>query len=329
MKLHGVKLLLGLAVASLTAIAVQAEEPASIPAIDPALPPYQRVEGLKGKLTLIGSDTLGQMASVWGQHFQQLYPEVKVEVVVKGSVNAVASVMDGQAQIGLLSRQINQDEIAQFQKRFGYLPTVLTPSFEPIGIYVHQDNPITSLTMQQLDAIFSTSLKRGAPKTATTWGDVGLAGNWATAPIAVQGRTPTTGSQLFFQAGVLGGGEFRKEMVSNPSNLGMIKAVAANPNAIGFVGAIHEIPGVKAVPLAMQPGSTPIGVHSHGYPLVRPLQIVLNNSPKDSLSPLEVEFVKFIFSKSGQQDVVISGFAPISGAATEISLQAIGVHTLN
>lgn len=323
MSRHGLKAFLALAVWLLPTAFVQAQ------AIDPSLPVYQRVDSLKGKITLVGSDTIAQLAAVWGESFQQLYPEVTVEVQVKGSVNAVPSLISGDAQFGLLSRQVSEEEVKAFHEKFGYLPTLLTPSLEPLAVIVHKDNPIESLTLAQVDAIFSQTRKRGAEKAVTTWGDLGLAGQWAQQPVNCQVRNEQTGSQVFFQQVVMGNGAFRSDAHANPSNVELVKAVAANPNAIGFCGSIYTRPEVKAVPIAWKAGEPALATTQAGYPLVRPLQIVVNKAPNKPLPEVEREFIKFILSHRGQQDVIVSGFASVPGRAAQIARDAAGLSSLN
>ncbi len=181
MKLLGAKTLLCVAVLLTTASnsmgeAPVSQKPATQSPVDPAHNAYERVSGLKGKLTLIGSNSMSNVAAIWGDSFRRMYPDVEIDIQVKGSANAVGSVVDGSANFGLLSRNINEAEVKAFHAQFGFVPTILTPVLEPQGIFVHKDNPIESLSLSQLDAIFSTSLKRGEAKTARTWGDVGVEG---------------------------------------------------------------------------------------------------------------------------------------------------------
>lgn len=297
--------------------------------VDPTLPVYQRVDGLKGTIVLTGSDTMSQVAARWADGFRQLYPEVEVRVEVQGARAAVTSVQTGAATFGLLSRQITEQEVKGFYDAKGYVPTVLTPALDPLGVFVHKDNPITGLSLAQLDAIFSTSLKRGAPKTAQTWGELGLGGQWGQLPIVCQIHMPDGGSQMFFQSAVLGGGQFRTDAIVNKSNLDLVKSIAADPRSIGFTGASFASPDIKAVPIAWRDGEPGIDVHTNGYPLVRPLQVVVNNPPQGQMPLLQTEFIKFIFSARGQQDVVISGFLPVPSRVALQSINAVGGAVLN
>lgn len=329
MKLHGAKALLSLAVVLSTVTMAMGQTPMAQNSVDPTLPVYERAGELKGELNFTGSNTMSQVAATWGDNFRRIYPDVKINIRIAGSANAVGSVVDQTADIGLLSRSISEAEVRGFHGKFGYVPTVLTPVLEPQGIFVHKDNPVKSLSLSQLDAIFSTSLKRGEKKTARTWGDVGVTGKWATVAIAPQGRSETTGSQVFFNSAILGDGAFRPEMVSHESNPHLIAAIGKDARSIGFAGSTFDNPDVKLVPISWRTGEPAVDVHSSSYPLVRRLQLVVNNNPQKPLSPLQAEFIKYVFSRSGQRDVVISGFLPVPSGAANIALQAIGEKTLN
>lgn len=297
--------------------------------VDPGLHIYQRVEGVKGTLRLCGSDTISQLAGNWASDFRKMYPEVEIKIDVQGARNAIPSVINQQADIGLLSREIRAAEVEQFKAKFGHAPVVLTPALESIAIFVHKDNPVESLTLAQLDAIYSTSLKRGAPKQALTWGDVGVGGKWATMPIVCQARDAETGSQVFFQRGVLGGGEFRQGMVGHASSVEMIKTIAGNQGAVGFAGSGYETPDVKAVPLAWKAGEPASKIETVGYPLLRPLQLIVNKAPNQELSLLEHEFIKYMFSRAGQQQVIVGGFVPMPARPAQVSLDLIGAKVLH
>jgi len=298
-------------------------------AVDPGLPVYPRVEGIKGNVVMVGSYTMSQLGAVWGDSFQKLYPDVQIKIDPKGSKDAVSSVIHGESSFGLLSRSITEAEVKAFHDKFGYLPTVVTPALEPIAIYVHKDNPIDSLSLAQLDGIFSKTLKRGAPRTASTWGDLGAAGKYASIPVSCEVRNDETGSQVFFQAAILGNGEFRDGMHNHVSNLELVKAVAANPGAIGFGGATFATPDVKVIALKWRDEDPAMTIHQATYPLVRPLQVVINRPPQKQLRDIEREFLKFVFSQKGQQDVILGGFVPVQARAAQIALDAMDLRTLN
>ena len=329
---HGAKLLAALAV--LCTILASGARVHAQAALDPQLSPYRAgLEPIKGKLKLIGSETMSGIAGVWKDSFERFHPDVSVEISVKGSINAVNVVRDGEANFGLLSREVLAEEIKEFTDKKGYAPHLLVSSLERVAIYVHKDNPIQGLTLSQLDAIFSSSLKRGARAQARTWGDVGISGPMAAQPLACFTRSATTGSQVFFQEVVLLGGEFHKGVIPQEDNLEMVKNIAKTPNALGFAGATYELPGVKAVPIAAQEGGEFFAIDcvpspKGSYPLVRPMQLVVNLPPKAKLNPLEAEFIKYVFSRMGQEDVVKAGFTPVSSKPAQIALDSVDLKAV-
>lgn len=300
------------------------------PLLDPNLPIYRPVEKIQGQLKLGGSNTLSHVAAVWIASFEQFYPNVKITIEVNGSRAAVNDVKAGNTDIGLLSRRVREDEIDAFHKSFGYPPTVLTPCLERTAIYVHKDNPIKGLTLAQLDAIFSTDCRRGAEQPCRKWGQLGMKGLWSSRQITTHGRTMETGSQVFMEEAVLLGGAMRDDMETHESNIEMVKAIAKNPDAIGFAGLSYAIPGVRAVPLAVAEGEDFVAIDSPeadrgAYPLVRRLQLVVKHDPKQQLRPIEREFIKYVFSTQGQEDVVKAGFQAIPSRPARVALDAVGL----
>lgn len=300
--------------------------------LDPDLPVYRPTDGVTGTITLTGSTTMSQLASVWAESFQAYQPQVGFEITVTGSATAVTAVMNGEAQFGMLSRDITQEEVDAFQQKFGYPPTIVVPSLEPIAIYVHSDNPIEGLTIDQLDAIFSASHIRGGD--ADTWGDLGLTGAWASRPITLHGRSDTTGSQVYFQTAVLAGGEFKPSITSHQDNHRLVRALGSDTTGIGFAGMIYQSPNVKAVPIALTAQGPYVSIEGDAatgtaYPLIRPLQIVVNHRPGSELPAAQKEFLKYIFSRLGQEDVVRGGFQPIPADPAEVSLDILGLGNIN
>lgn len=300
------------------------------PLLDPNLPYYRPVEKLSGELKLGGSNTMSHVASVWVNSFSEFYPDVKISVDVSGSRAAVEAVQAGETHIGLLSRTISEEEVTSFQHVFGYPPTVLTPCLERTAIYVHKDNPIEGLTLAQLDAIFGSECKRGACEPARTWGQVGLKGKWAKLPIIAHGRTFDTGSQVFLQEAVMLGSHMRDDMVSHKSNIGIVQAVASEQGGIGFGGLSYATSDVKAVPLAFAEGQEYIAIDSPQadmgmYPLVRRLQLVVKHDPAKELPPVEREFIRYVFSRLGQEDVVKAGYQAIPARPARVALDAVGL----
>ncbi len=329
MKKLGATLILGVT-ALIGVTALQAPGAGPIPGLDANLPLYRPSERLTGTIKLAGSDTMANLAGGWGDNFRQYHPDVDIQIAIQGAANAIPAVMSGEATFGLLSRSITAEEVKGFKDQFGYEPTILTPSLERIAIVVHKDNPIQSLTGTQLQAIFGQQ-QQGQIR---TWGGLGVTGPLASQPIVIEGRGATTGSTVYFQQAVLGGGKFVDGMEEQPGNMNLIKEIAGNPAAISYVGMMYLTRDVKAVPIVNPVVKKPIAIDSveadEGfYPLMRPLHLVANHKPGTTMPKLQSEFLKYVFSRLGQEDVVKGGFQPVPSGQARIALDEVGLRELN
>src|SRR5215475_9166188 len=174
--------------------------------IDPTIKGYQKVGGVSGNLNSIGSDTLNNVMTMWAENFQKLYPNVKIQIEGKGSSTAPPALIAGTAQLGPMSREMKPSEIDEFEKKFGYPPTKIKVAIDALAIFVNKDNPLKELTLQQADAIFSKGRACGGPKDITTWGDLGLTGEWAAKPISLYGRISLSGTYGFLNLHALSTG---------------------------------------------------------------------------------------------------------------------------
>jgi phosphate transport system substrate-binding protein len=287
--------------------------------VDPAIPPYQKTSGVSGSLSSIGSDTMNNLMTLWGEAFSRSYPNVKLQVEGKGSSTAPPALISGTAQLGPMSRPMKDSEIDAFEKKFGYKPTELRTAFDALAVYVHKDNPIASLTMAQVDAIFSKTRKRGAQRDVATWGDLGLTGTWAARPISIYGRNSASGTYGFFKEHVLKNGDYKDTVKEQPGSASVVQGVTNDTYGIGYSGIGYRTSGVRLVPLTEGEGGPASSgsyedVVSKKYPLARYLFVYVNRAPGKPLDPLVKEFLKLVFSREGQEVVVKDGYLPLTAA---------------
>jgi phosphate transport system substrate-binding protein len=252
----------------------------------------------------------------WAEGFKTFYPNVVPAIVGKGSGDAPTALTEGTAAFGPMSRTMKADELDRFEKKFGYKPVGVPTSIDMLGVYVHKDNPIKELTLQQVDAIFSKSRKGGFDKEIRTWGDLGLTGDWANKPISLYGRNSESGTYGYFKEHALFKGDYKDSVKEQPGSSAVVQGVASDKFGIGYSGIGYKTADVRAVPLASKPGgkaieASPANAYSGEYPLSRFLYLYLNFKPGTELDPLRAEFVRFILSKDGQLVVVKAGFYPI------------------
>ena len=283
--------------------------------VDPKLPSYKAVAGVSGTIKSVGSDTMNNEMTLWAEGFLKFYPGVQAEIEGKGSTTAPPALIAGTANFGPMSRPMKAKEIDDFKKRHGYAPVALPTSIDMLAVYVHKDNPIKGLTMQQVDAIFSRTRKAGYAKDIKTWGDLGLTGDWADKPIALYGRNAASGTYGFFKEHVLQNGDYKNEVKEQPGSSSVVQGVASDKYAMGYSGIGYKTADVRAVPLSAEAKGEFVPAeadraYAGEYPLARFLLVYVNYEPKSEIDPLRREFIRYILSKEGQNESPASASFP-------------------
>jgi phosphate transport system substrate-binding protein len=293
--------------------------------VDAGIAGYQRTAGVSGNVNSVGSDTMNNLMTLWGESFAKMYPNVKIQVEGKGSSTAPAALIAGTAQFGPMSRAMRSTEIDQFEQKYGYKPTQIRTCYDALAVYVNKDNPIEKLTLAQVDAAFSKSRRRGHKQNVTTWGQLGLGGDWANRPISLYGRNSASGTYGFFKEHTLSNGDYKDTVKEQPGSASVVQGVTEDRFGIGYSGIGYRTSGVKVVALAEKDG----GVFSSGsyedvvsgkYPLNRFLYVYINKAPGKALDPMVKEFVKLMLSKEGQEVVLKDGYLPLSAGIVKQEL---------
>lgn len=284
--------------------------------VDKRIPKYKKTTGIKGNLNSIGSDTILNMMTLWAEGFQNIYPMVKIQIEGKGSSTAPPALIEGTAQLGPMSRKIKAKEIDAFEEKYGFKPTSIEVALDALAIYVNKDNPIKNLSFEQADAIFSKTRKYGHPEDISTWGQVGLKGEWANKPISIYGRNSASGTYGFFKDHVLDKGDFKNSVKEQPGSASVVQSVSEDKYSIGYSGIGYKTSSVRAVPLSVKKGgkvyeANDENVLTENYPLSRYLYVNLVKNPGKQMDPLVKEFMKFVLSYEGQQIVVKDGYMPL------------------
>ncbi len=301
--------------------------------VDPRLPAYRKASGVSGSIKSVGSDTMNNLMTMWAEGFLKLYPNVQVEVEGKGSSTAPPALVAGTATFGPMSRPMKAREQEEFEGGFGYKATGLAVAVDMLAIYVHRDNPIAErgLTLEQLDAVFSKTRRGGARAEARTWGDLGLTGDWASKPISLFGRNSASGTYGYFKEKALFGGDFKDEVKEQPGSSSVVQGVASDRYAIGYSGIGYLTADVVVVPLARDADDEfhPLDPEGVGrYPLSRVLYVYVNQRPNTQLDPLRREFLRWVFSRSGQEVVLRDGYLPLRFPVAQRELGRIGIQVL-
>ena len=232
-------------------IAVIAMSAAQAVEIDPNLPVYTPTTGVSGTIKSVGSDTMNNMMTLWAEGFIKLYPNVKVEIEGKGSSTAPPALIAGTSSFGPMSRKMKGEESDKFEAAFGYKPVQLPTSIDMLAVFVNKDNPIAKngLTLQQVDAMFSSTRKFGAAADLSTWGQAGLTGEFANAPVSLYGRNSASGTYGYFKKKAMGKGDFKATVKEQPGSSSVVQGVATDKFAIGYSGIGYSTADVVAIPL--------------------------------------------------------------------------------
>ncbi len=284
-------------------------------AVDPNLPNYTKTTGVSGNLTSIGSDSLNNLMTLWAEDFKKQYPNINIQIQGAGSSTAPPAMTESTANFGPMSRLMKDAEIQAFEKKKGYKPTAVPVGIDALAVFVHKDNPVKYLTMQQVDAIFSSTRKCGFPKAANKWGDVGLTGAWASRDLQLYGRNSVSGTYGYFKEKALCKGDFKNNVNEQPGSASVVQSVSSSINGIGYSGLGYKTSGVRSVALESKDGeiydANEKNALSGKYPLARHLYVYVNKAPNKPLPPLEAEFLKLVLSKQGQQVVAKDGYIPL------------------
>lgn len=293
------------------------------PTLDAALPAYKPRRDIKLAGTFKGaaSDVLPGLANAWFAAFKKIYPKVNLSVAppYAGSLGAKELVKQN-IDFVFVSRELKPDDITDFKAKFGYAPTSVPISggsyrhfgfLDAVGFFVSRDNPLDRISYAQLDAIFSSTHHRGA-KAITTWGQLGLTGDWADKPIHAYGIKPWNGFEEFVRQRVLSAdgkrGEWSDTVHYDKLVFPMAKHAVEDRYAIGYTGIAYVDAPVKMLALG-ENESGPFVAPSYEnvaratYPLSRLIFFNVNKAPGKTLDPALTEFLRFVLSREGQQIV--------------------------
>ncbi len=293
--------------------------------LDEALPNYESTQGVTGSIKSMGSDTMNNIMTLWGELFMKAYPGVSVEVIGKGSSTAPPALTEGQAQFGPMSREMKAAEVDRFEEVHGYKPTLLRTGIDCLAVFVHKDCPLESLSLDQVTEVFSVK------GTDMTWGDLGVKdSSWRHQPVTLYGRNSASGTYGYFKQVALGGNDFKDTVKEQPGSSAVVQAVATDPYAIGYSGIGYATQDVKALALSEATGDEAFSpdlehAYSGEYPLARFLLVYINNNPGRELEPLRAEFIKLIFSRQGQEAVLKDGYFPLPASMASEELGNVGL----
>ena len=261
----------------------------------------------------MGSDTMVNVAQAWAEEYARVEPGISVEVSGGGTGTGVAALINGTADIANCSRKLEPEEAAKVRAATGQEPKLDIVGHDALAIFVHRDNPLEEITIEQLAAIYG---EQGATR---WWSDLGVRIRGCSSnEMVLLSRQSNSGTYHYFREAILGRkGDFKLGTLDLHGSKDVVELVSRTPCAIGYSGIGYKTSSVKALDLAAKEGAPfakadPSDVYAGKYPLARFLMVYVNQAPGRPLDPLVREFLRMVLSKEGQEVVVKDGYLPLT-----------------
>ena len=278
-----------------------------------------------------GQDYIQTLLTAWQNGFRKSHPEVHFEDSLYGNASGVGSLYTGVGDLAILDRQASFIEVDAYQQGTGYDPFSIPVARGSVAIqhhapalivYVNASNPLTHLSLQQLDGIFDADHRLG-DRSYKTWGDLGLNGEWAARPIQLYTYTIQSAEVQFFERAALKGSQKLSCCLALFSAKPGLTAEQQISDALakdkyGLAISTMPAPGLKAIPLSSSKDAKPVlataeSITSGSYPLARTVYLYANRKPKSPLPPNLDAFLDYIVSPEGQAIVAhTGGYLPLS-----------------
>lgn len=284
--------------------------------LDPAIPSYLPQELVSGTLSISVAEPIKPLVRAWITGMTLRHPHLKIAVASEASRDGLAALLEHRTEVAAMARRLTASEIAEFVKEYGYEPSEVPVAADALAIYVHKDNPIAGLALDELDAMFCRERQRGLRYDVDSWGLVGVMDEWFEAPVELYGRNGKSGTGYFFREEVCKEGSFLPKLVDEYGTASTVLDVGANPNGIGFGAVGYGTSQVKPIPIASVKGGRYVEptletAMDGTYPLRRNLYFYIAKPPKAPPTQPTAELVRYVLSRQGQQSAVDFGYFPI------------------
>ena len=258
-----------------------------------------------------GSDTMVNLAQAWAEDYKKVAPEADVEVSGGGSGVGIAALVKGTIDIANASRNMKAEEIETAKKNTGKTPKEFIVGYDALAIYVHKDNPLNEITLEQIAQIY---MEGG---TITKWSDLGvkIPGTSSDEIVRVS-RQSSSGTYEFLREHVLDKKDFKLGSRDMNGSKEVVELVGSTPTAIGYSGMGYATPAVKMLKVkkaANDPAYDPnvANTLAKTYPIARSLQVYTLGEPQGVVK----KYVDWMMSDAGQKVVEASGYVPLPAGA--------------
>jgi phosphate transport system substrate-binding protein len=276
----------------------------------------KQADSVAGQLSFTGSEALSNLMTFWTQAFSERNPSITITIADPGGMSGIAALINGTTDLALISKPISHEQNDAFAARFGYLPHVIPVAIDAVGIYVNDTNPLTSITIPELDSVFSNTYRCSDTQPIQTWGELGVKGNLAQHRIAVYGLTVNTDNNILFRETALCGGDFIKEFQALEGAGSVESAINSDSAGIGFSNNTIRSVGMHLLSIAPQKHALAVAplpgtIRSGHYPMSSALSIAINQPNNKPMSAALRTFIDFVLSPDGQNIVTKAGYVSL------------------
>ncbi len=347
-----------LATLVLAALPLPAQERAAVPSYEQrvvdAMPAYRPEQIVSGTIRLWGHGSFSRpfmrrLVARWKTGFAKFHPDCKIDEELYGTSSAIPALWLGVGDIAILGEEILPEAVETFERVKHYAPFGIEIATGSVDVrnfdyaqmfFVHRDNPLASLTLAQLDAIFGAEHRRG-PVNIRTWGQLGLTGEWADRPITPYGWRIDDSFGIYLEAALLEGSHRWNNALREFSHITRpdgtiydhgqqaLDALGADRYGIAVSNLRYAGPDVKPLALAARAGATAVAVTkenliTQSYPLTRLIPAFIDRPPGSPVEPKAREFLRYLLSREGQQDIVNDGgYLPLNTDAVAAELKKL------
>jgi phosphate transport system substrate-binding protein len=257
----------------------------------------------------IGSDTMVNLAQAWAEEYAKVDPAISVEVSGGGSGVGVAALINGTAEIANSSRKLEPGEVEKAKQKNGQEPKEFLVGYDGLAVYVHKDNPITEISLEELSDIY----REGG--TLDKWSALGvksIPGAKGDDIIRVS-RQNNSGTYAYFQETVVGKKhDFKPGSMDMNGSKDVVELVGKTPGAIGYSGLGYATPAVKVLKVSKKKGEPHVTpsvatVLDKTYPISRPMFMYTPGEPSGAVK----KYLDWIHSEAGQKIVEHTGYVPL------------------
>ena len=247
-----------------------------------------------------GSDTCLPLSQKFAEVYNKKNPGSGISVLGGGSGVGIAALLSNTTDVAQSSRKMKMDEKMKLQDAGKTVKEVII-AYDALAVIVHPSNPISKLTREQLEGIFTGKI--------TNWNQVG----GQDLKIIVYSRETSSGTYEFFKEHVMNKKNFAASALLMAATGALVQSVSQTKGAIGYVGLAYIEKTVKALNVSYDKGKTYVtpnitNAMNKSYPITRPLYFYHLSSVEAKIKPL----LSFISSKEGQNVVLAEGYVPLS-----------------